>query len=81
MYQNVTGEDLCIFQKNVQGRQNSTIWSLVFTLPLRIMLKPWTLSFKKDTITVKTVSQLTCLEERKKLRFTLQMGLQSLVRK
>ena len=30
-------------------------------------------SFKKDTITAKIVSQLKCLEERKKLRFTLQM--------
>ena len=41
--------------------------------PLRILLKPWTLSFNKETITAKTLSQLKCLEEPKKLRFILQM--------
>ena len=45
----------------------------VSTPPLRILLKPSTLSFKKGTNTVKAVSQLNCLEERKKIRFTLQM--------
>ena len=66
-------EKLCFLTRNFQGRQNSNIWNLVFTLPLRILLKPWTISFKKDTITAKTVSELMCLEENKKLRFTLQM--------
>ena len=37
------------------------------------ILKLWTLSFKKDTIAAKTVSQLKCIEELKKLRFTLEM--------
>ena len=66
-------EKLCFLAGNFQIRQKSTIWNLVFTFPLRIMLKPWTLSFKKDTITAKNLSQLKCPEERKKLRFTLQM--------
>ena len=66
-------ENFCFLTGTFQSRQNSFIWNLVFTLPLRILLKPWTLSFKKDTITAKTVSQLKCLEERKKLRFTLQL--------
>ena len=76
-------EKLCFLTRNFRNGQNSIIWNLVFTLPLRIMLKPWTLSFKKDTTTAKTLSQLKCLEERKKLRFTLQMKdlvLQSLLR-
>ena len=57
---------------NLQIRQTSTIGNLVFTFPLRILLKPWTLSFNKNTITTNAVSQLKCLEERQKLRFTLQ---------
>ena len=63
----------CFLTKNVQSRQDSTISNLVFTLALRILLKPWTLSFKKDTITAKAVSQLNCLEEQKLMRFNLQM--------
>ena len=50
---------------------------------LRILLKPWKPSFEKDTITARIVSQLEFLEERKKLRYTLQMEdlvLHSLVR-
>ena len=66
-------EKLCFLTTNFQGRQNSTYWNLVFTIPLRILLKPWKFSFKKDTITAKIVSQFKCLEEHKKLRFTLQM--------
>ena len=49
-------ENLCFLTRNVQSRQNSTFWNLVFNFPLWMMLKPWTLSFKKDTITAKTVS-------------------------
>ena len=67
------GKIYVFWQKNFQSHQNSITWNLVFTLPLRILLKPWTFSFKKDTITAKTVSKLKCLEERKSLRFTLQM--------
>ena len=48
-------ENLYFLTTNFQSRQNSTIWNLVFTLPLWINLKPWTLSFKKDTNTVKIV--------------------------
>ena len=59
-------EKLCILIRNLQSRQNSTIWNLVFILPLRMLLNPWTVSFKKDTITAKIVSKSTCLEERKK---------------
>ena len=36
------------------------------------MLKPWTLSLKKDTITAKAVSQIRCPEGHKKLEYTLQ---------
>ena len=71
------------WQKNFQRRQNSTMWNLVYTIPIRILLKPWTPSFRKITITAEIVSQLKCLEERKKLRFTLQMKdlvLNSLIR-
>ena len=76
-------ENLCFLTWKVPSPQSSTIWNLVFTFPLRILLKPWTLSFRKDTITAITASQLKCLEECKKLRFTLQMKdlvLHSLVR-
>ena len=69
--------------RNFQSRQNFTIWNLIFTLPLRILLKSRTVSFKKDTITAKIVSQLRCLEESKKLEFTLKMKdlvLHSLIR-
>ena len=61
--------------KNFQNHLNFTIWNTVstLTLPLRILLKPWTLPIKKDLITAKAVSELKCLEERKKLRFLLQM--------
>ena len=66
-------ETPCFLARKFQCRQNSTTWNLFFAIPLRILLKPWKLSFKKDTITAKTVSQLKCLQERKMLRFTLQM--------
>ena len=66
-------ENVCLLSRNFQSRLNSTICNLVLILALGILLKPWTLSFKKDTITAKIVSQLKCLEERKKLRFTLQI--------
>ena len=65
-------ENLCSFTRNVRSHKNSITWNLVFTLPLRMLLKPSTFSFKKDTITAKIISKLKCLEERKKLIFTLQ---------
>ena len=73
----------CFLTRKFQSCQKSIIWNLAFTFPLRILLKSWTLSFKKDTITSKIVSQSKCLEEGKKLRFTFQMKdlvLHSLVR-
>ena len=82
-YQNVTEAKFLFFdKKNFQSRQISIIWKLVFT-ELRILLKQLPLSFKKDTITAKLLSQLKCLQEHKKLRFTLQVKdlvLPSLVR-
>ena len=83
LYQMLRRENLSFLTRNFQSCQSFIIWNLVFTLPLRILLKLWTLSFRKDTILAKTVSQLKCIEERKKLRFTLQMKdpvLHSLVR-
>ena len=66
MYQNVTeGMFMFLDKKNIQIRLNSTIWNPKFTLPLRILLKPRTVSFRKDKITAKIVSQLKCLEEGK----------------
>ena len=85
MYQNVTVGNFTFFDiKNFQSRLNFTICNPVSTFPLRILLKPWTLSFKKNPITARVVSQLECPEERKKSRFTLQMKnlvLHSFVRK
>ena len=66
-------ENLCFLTRNFQSRQTSTIWKLVFTFPLRLLLTPWTLSFKKDTYTAKVASQLKCLEERRRLEITLKM--------
>ena len=62
------GGKIYVFLDKNQSRQKSTIWDLIFTLPLRILLKPWTLWFKNDAITAKTVSQFKSLEERKKKR-------------
>ena len=74
-------ENLCFLTRNFQSHQNSITLNLIFTLPLRILLKPWTFSCKKDTITAKTVSKLKCLEEPKKLRFQMKdRVLHSLVR-
>ena len=72
-YQSSTEGYIMFLTRNFQSRQNCIIWNLIFTLPIGISLRPWTLSFKKDPITMKTVSRLKCLEERKKLRYTVQM--------
>ena len=58
-------------------------WNLVGTLVIPIVLKPRTRSFKTHTIAANVVAQSKCLDECKKLRFTLQVKdlvLQSLVR-
>ena len=84
MYQNVPEGKFMFFDKKFSELSEFYyIWNLVSTLPLRMLLKPWTFSFKKDTTTAEIVLKLKCLEERKKLRFTLQMKdpvLHSLVR-
>ena len=59
--------------KDCQSRLYFTVLNRVFNLPLRILFELCTLSFKKDTITAKTESQLKCLKERKKFRATLHM--------
>ena len=58
------GGKVCFLTRNFQSH-NSMITNLVFTLPLRILLRSWTLSFKKDTITAKTASQLNCQRRQK----------------
>ena len=45
--QTVTGGSLCFLITIFLSRLKFTIWSPVSTLPLRILLKPWTLSFEK----------------------------------
>ena len=59
--------------RNFQSRLNSTICNPVFTLPLRMLLKPWTLFFKKHIFTAIVVSQLKGLKRHKKLRYTFEM--------
>ena len=73
MYQNVIeGKFLFFLMKYFQSRQYSTNWKLVFTFPIRILLKPRRLSIKKNTNSTRTVSRSKCTEESKKLRLTLQ---------
>ena len=60
------GKIYVFLTRSFQSHQNSITWNVVFTLPLRILLKRWTFWFKKDTMKAKTVSKLKCLEERKK---------------
>ena len=67
-------EGFCFMIKKLHFRLNFTVWNPVSNLPLRILLKPWTIWFNKDTITAKAVSQLKCLGERKKLRFIFPMN-------
>ena len=70
MYQNVTEGKLEFFDgKNIQSCLNFIIWNLVSTPPSRILLKPIRLSFRKNTITAKNVTQLKCRDDCRKLRF------------
>ena len=62
---------LCFLRRNFQSRQTSTVWNLVFSLSLRISLKPWTLSFKKDTTTAKIVSEVKVSRRRQKVKINL----------
>ena len=42
-------------EKNIQSRQNYAIWKPICIFPLKILLKPWTFSFKKYTIAAEKV--------------------------
>ena len=70
-------------ENHLASRQHFTMWNPVYFHALRILLKPWTISFKKDPLTTKSASQSKCLEDYSKRKFTFQMKklvLQSLVR-
>ena len=60
------------FENNLSKLSGSYNLEPALYLSLRMVLKPWTLSFKNDTITSKTVSHLKCLKERKKNEITWQ---------
>ena len=66
-------ETSCFPTKNFEICRNFTTWNPLITFPLRKIMKPWTLSFKQDTIRAKAVLPLKCLKESKMLRFTLQL--------
>ena len=66
MYQNVTEGKFMVFDKNFSNSSELYYLEPGLTLPLRILLKPWTLSFRKDTTTAKIVSQLKCHQNAKK---------------
>ena len=72
MYQIVTRGNFVFYDKKIfWSRLTFSVWNPISTLPLRMLLKPWTLSFKKNRITAKVVSLVQCLEEGKKLGFIL----------
>ena len=66
-------ESSCSLMKLFWNHPKFTIWSSVYTLPLRILLKPWTLWFWRNIFSAKIVSQLNCRNERKMIKFTLQL--------
>ena len=75
IYQKLQRWSWCILRKkNVQIHETFTIWNTVCILPLPSLLKSWTRSFKRETITAKIVQQLKCPAKRQKIRFTLQMN-------
>ena len=59
-------------ENNFQSCLNFTIWNPVLTVPLGILLTPWTATIKKDTIRARVVSSWKRLEKRKEFRFTVQ---------
>ena len=83
MYQNVTERKFMFFDRKL-----STSLEFYYLEPGLYpsntdIVEAMNTLIQKDTITAKTVSKVKCLEERKKLRFTLQMKdlvLPSLVR-
>ena len=70
-YRNVTKRKFMFFDENFSKLSKYWFWELVFILPTRILLRTWTLSFKKDTFRAKAPSPWECLEELRKMRFTL----------
>ena len=51
MYWNVTEAKFMFFdRRNIENRLKFTIWTPVNSLPLRMFLKQWTLSIKKDNL-------------------------------
>ena len=83
MYQNVTEGKFMFFDKKLS--KSSEFYYLEPDLYPSItdFVEPMNILIQENTITAKTVSRLKCLEERKKLRFTLQrkdLVLHSLVR-
>ena len=73
LYQNFIQGQFLFFEKKIRSHHTFIIWSPAFTLPIQTLLRLWTFPFRRNTLTVKAVSQLNCLEELKKLRLTLQM--------
>ena len=74
MCQNFTHGKFIFFEKEIfQCRPSLTTWTPVFSLFLRIinfflriLLGQWAHAFNSNIIIVKTVSQLKCLDERKR---------------
>ena len=60
-----------LIKKNFQSRQCFTISDSVFTFPLRILFKLWTVSFRKNTILAKAVSLLKKSERTQKSKIYL----------
>ena len=75
MYENVTEETFVFFEfkKYFKNRQNFSTLKPLFTHLLRILLKPLTISVKKDLITAEAVLPLKCLEGHENLRFASQV--------
>ena len=55
-YTKVSHRESSFSNEKFQNRLIFTICNPVFTLPIRILLKPWTLFFRKDTVTAILVS-------------------------
>ena len=73
MQQNVTEEKLMSLDKNFSKSSEFNYLQPGLHPSFTDVVEAITLSFERDTITAKTVSQLKCLEERNYLRFTLRM--------
>ena len=63
----------CFMTRTLQNCSNFITWNPVFNHPLCKLSKVWLLPWESDTITAKDVSQLKCLKERRKKKFTWQI--------